>query len=404
MTHHDYTFATRAVHSGERPADGRYTPVVTPIHPSVSYLYENMDDLDAVFSGRQKGYVYHRFGNPTLAAFEEAMADLEKGESAYAFGSGMAAIHTALLAAGVRAGATVVAALDLYGATHTLLTSLFSTLGASVHLVDVNNLAGVEQALEKHGQENSTALFAETISNPLLKIADVPALAELAHQYGAQLLIDNTFASPWLFNPLEHGADMTIHSATKYIGGHGDVMAGVVAASTQVREKLFEMNKLVGGVLGPFEAWLALRGLKTLSLRMKQHCANAMQVAQWLAQHPRIARVNYPGLENHPQHDLARKLFNNASYGGMVSFEIAGADQDSVFRFMESLELILPATSLGDVYSLILHPASSSHRGLTPEERERVGIREELLRVSVGIEDAGDIIRDLEKALDAHCG
>lgn len=402
MTHHDLAFSTRAVHGGERPARERYTPVVGPIHPSVSYLYDDMDELEAVLGARQPGYVYHRYGNPTLTAFEEVMADLEKGESAYAFASGMAAIHGALLAAGVRAGTTVVAAVDLYGATHTLLTGLFAGLGASVVLVDVADLAQVEQALGTCRQKNLVVLFAETISNPLLKVADVPALAGLARAYGALLLIDNTFASPWLFNPLEHGADMSIHSATKYIAGHGDVMAGVVVTSALLREKLYDLNKLVGGVLGPFEAWLALRGLKTLPLRMKQHCSNALKVAEWLARCPRIARVNYPGLADHPQNELAVHLFGNLGFGGMLSFEVAGADRNSIFRLMESFQLVLPATSLGDIYSLTLHPASSSHRGLTPEERERVGIKEELLRLSVGIEEAEDIIGDLEQALGRY--
>jgi cystathionine gamma-synthase/methionine-gamma-lyase len=240
---------------------------------------------------------------------------------------------------------------------------------------------------------------AETISNPLLKVADVPALADLAHRHGAQLLIDNTFASPYLCNPLAYGADYIVHSATKYIGGHGDVMAGVVVTSAENRLKLYEANKLIGSVLGPFEAWLAMRGLKTLPLRMRQQCANAERVAQWLAGHRKIAHVNYPGLPSHPQHDLARRLFGERGFGGMLSFEIAGADRASVFRFMESLELCLPATTLGDIYTLVLHPATSSHRSLTPEERARVGIGEGLVRLSAGIEDAADIIADLEQAL-----
>jgi cystathionine beta-lyase/cystathionine gamma-synthase len=211
--------------------------------------------------------------------------------------------------------------------------------------------------------------------------------------------VDNTFATPYLFTPVQHGVDFVIHSATKYLAGHGDVMAGVVATSAENKLKLSEMNKMVGSILGPFEAWLTLRGLKTLSLRMRQHCQNAQQVAEWLSRHPRIARVNYPGLPDHPQQALAARLFEGRGFGGMLSFEIAGADKALAFRFMEALELCLPATTLGDVYSLVLHPATSSHRSLTPQERARVGIPDGLVRLSVGIEDVGDILADLEQAL-----
>jgi cystathionine gamma-synthase/methionine-gamma-lyase len=391
-----HAFATRAVHAGERVPPADYVPVAAPIHSSVGFLYESLDDLDAVFATTREGYVYPRYGSPTVTAFEVAVANLEGGEAAFAFASGMAAIHAALLAAGARAGAAVVAALDLYGATTLLLQRLLSTLGVTARLVDVTDLAAVETAL---AETRPAVLLAEILSNPLIKVADVPALAELAHRYGAQCLIDNTFASPYLFNPLAHGADYAIHSATKYIGGHGDVMAGVVVTSAENRRKLYELNKLVGGVLGPFEAWLALRGLKTLPLRMRQQCANAQRVAEWLAAQPRVACVNYPGLPAHPQHTLAQRLFGNQGSGGMLSFEIAGADKAMAFRFMEALKLCLPATTLGDIYTLVLHPATTSHRGLTPEQRAQVGIRDGLVRLSAGIEAADDIIADLAQAL-----
>lgn len=390
-------FVTRAVHAGERAPQGDYTPVATPIHPTVGFVYESMDDLDAIFATTREGYVYPRYGSPTVIAFEQAIAELEAGEAAHAFASGMAAVHAALLAAGVRAGTTVVGAMDVYGATFTLLQRLFAQLGATARWVDATDLASVETAL---AETRPVTLWAETISNPLLKVADIPALADLAHRYGVQCLIDNTFASPYLCNPIAHGVDYVVHSATKYIGGHGDVMAGVVVTTNKNRRTLYELNKLVGGVLGPFEAWLALRGVKTLPLRMRHQCANAARIAEWLTQHPKIARINYPGLANHPQHELARRLFGERGFGGMVSFEIAGADQAKAFRFMESLELCLPATTLGDIYTLVLHPASSSHRGLTPTERAQVGIGDGLVRMSVGIEDADDIIADLAQALE----
>jgi cystathionine beta-lyase/cystathionine gamma-synthase len=392
----DKTFATRAVHAGERAPRPDYTPVTTPIHPTVGFVYDSMDDLDAVFATTRDGYVYPRYGSPTVAAFESAVAELEGGDTAQAFASGMGAIHAALFGAGVRAGTAVVAALDVYGATYTLLSRLFIELEVAARFVDVTDLAAVKTALAQH---RPAALIVETISNPLLKVADLPALADLARSYDTHLLVDNTFASPYLCNPLSHGADFVIHSATKYIGGHGDVMAGVVVTSCQNRVELFELNKLIGSVLGPFEAWLALRGLKTLPLRVRQQCANAAHVASWLSKHPKIARVNYPGLPDHPQRELAQGLFSERGYGGMLSFEIAGADQATTFRFMEALELCLPATTLGDIYTLVLHPATSSHRALSAEERRRVGISDGLVRLSAGIEDAPDIIVDLEQAL-----
>lgn len=392
-------FTTRAVHAGERLPQGNYTPVATPIHPTVGFVYDSIDELDAIFATTQEGYVYPRYGSPTVAAFELAVADLEGGESAHAFASGMAALHAAILAAGVRAGATVVAALDLYGATYTLLNRLFTELGAAIRLVDVADLAAVETTL---AEMYPVALLAETISNPLLKVADVPALAELARRYGTHFIVDNTFASPYLFKPLAHGADMVVHSATKYLGGHGDVMAGVVVTSAGHRKTLYELNKLVGATLGPFEAWLALRGLKTLPLRLRKQCDNASHLAEWLAAHPGIARVNYPGLPGHPQHDLAQRLFGEAGCGGMLSFEIAGADQPAAFRFMERLKLCLPATTLGDIYTLVLHPATTSHRSLSAAERAKIGIKDGLIRLSTGIEEVEDIIADLEQALEAR--
>ena len=367
------SFQTRAVHAGERVPPAEYIPVTTPIWPTVGYLYESMDDLDAVFGHTKPGQVYLRYSNPTVEAFETAVANLEGAEAAQAYGSGMAAIHAALFAAGVKAGTSVVAALDVYGATFTLLNNLLTNMGVKVCMVDDTDRAEVEAAIKETG---AVALFVESISNPLLKVADIPALAKLAHRFGASLLVDNTFASPYLINPLAHGADFVIHSATKYLSGHGDALAGVIATSQENKNKLFEMNKLVGAVLGPFEAWLALRGLKTFPLRMKQQCESALRVATWLQSHSRVKKINYPGLADHPQHVLAERLFEGKGYGGVLSFEIAGADKAKVYRFMESLTICLPATTLGDIYSLVLHPATSSHRSLTAEERARVGISE----------------------------
>ncbi len=396
---HNKSFATRAAHAGERTPPGDYAPVSSPISPSVGYIYESMEQLDSVFDNKSPGYVYARYTGPTQAAFETAIANLEEGEAALAFSSGMAAIHAALLAAGVQAGAKVVSAYDVYGATYSLLVRLLANLGVQSQLVDVSDLKAVEAALKTH---HPICLLVETISNPLLKVANIPVLAELAHRYDSKLLVDNTFATPFLLRPLTHGADYVIHSATKYLAGHGDVLAGAVITSAASRSRLFELNKLLGGTLGPFEAWLALRGLKTLPLRVPRQFSNALQIAEWLSRRPEIEHVNFPGLKTHPQHDLAERLFDGNGFGGVLSFELKDANRAAAFRFMDSLMLCLPATTLGDIYTLVLHPATSSHRSLTEAERAQVGIRDGLVRLSAGIEDPADIIGDLEQALGKY--
>jgi cystathionine beta-lyase/cystathionine gamma-synthase len=387
---------TRAVHAGERGPRPDFKPVSTPIYNSVGYLYEDLEDLDAVFGNERPGYVYARYGSPTNASLEEVLADLEGGEAALSFGSGMAAVYAALMAAGVKTGASLLSAYDVYGATYAICARLLPEWGVETKFVEITDLGAVEEALEKL---KPAALIFETISNPLMKVADVPAITRLAHRAGAKVILDNTFATPVLFQSLKHGVDFCVHSTTKYVGGHGDVLGGAVITSAENRKTLHEIIKMTGGNLGPTEAWLTLRGVKTLPLRMRQHCANALEVAKWLQGHPQILKVNYPGLADHPQHGLAMRLFPEGLYGGMISFEIRNAARKEIFRFMESLGLILPATTLGDVYSLTLYPAMSSHRALSPEERKKVGISDSLVRLSVGIEDAGEIIEDLDQAL-----
>lgn len=391
-----WRLTTQAVHAGKPRSYPDFQPTVTPIHPSVTYRYPSMEALDQVFAGTREGYVYARYGNPTVTALEEAVATLERGEAALAFASGMAAIHAALLAVGARAGSAVVAAQDIYGATYALLGQLMRTQNVIVRFVDANDLEAVEAAC---ADLQPVALLAETISNPLLKVADLPRLAEIGHRYGAKLLVDSTFATPYLVRPLELGADVVIHSATKYLSGHGDILGGVVVTTQSLRADMLEVLKMTGGNLAPQEAWLALRGIRTLTLRMRQHCSNALQVARWLEGHPDVTRVLYPGLPSHPHHDLATELFAQSGYGGMLSFEIADAGQREVFDFFEALKLCLPATTLGDVYSLFLYPAHSSHRALSAEERARIGIGEGLVRMSVGIEAIEDLLQDVEQAL-----
>jgi cystathionine gamma-synthase/methionine-gamma-lyase len=264
--------------------------------------------------------------------------------------------------------------------------------------VDITDLAQVAAACD---EMRPAVILAETVSNPLLKIADIPALAQIAQARGAALVMDNTFATPYLCRPLALGADVVVHSATKYIGGHGDALGGVVVTSAERRAAMREVIVTTGGNLGPFEAWLLLRGVKTLPLRMRQHNANALQVADGLARLPKIVRVIYPGRHDHPQHSLCTRLFGGQGYGGIVAFELRNAGRAEVFRFFEALHLVQPATTLGDVYSLTLYPAHSSHRALSAEERAEVGIGDGLVRLSVGIEAAQDILADIKQALEA---
>lgn len=399
-TDHDegLAFATRAVHSGERPPRPDYTPVATPIYPGSSFIYDDMEVLDEIFAASRQGYAYTRYGNPTNTAMEATIASLEGTESAMSFGSGMAALHAAFLATGLSAGDTIVASRELYGATVAMLQGYLTRLGVRTTFVDFTDLDAVRAAI---AQQRPRLVTFEVVSNPLLSVVDGPAITEIAHSAGAAVIVDNTFTTPLLVQPAAWGADMVVHSSTKYLGGHGDVTAGVIATTAELRQELYEINKAIGGILGPFEAWLVLRGIKTLPLRMERQSANAAQLADWLATHPAVAKVNYPGLLDHPGHDLMRSLSLSGQFGAMISFEIAGADRAGVFRFMQALRLCLPATSLGDVYTLVLYPRMSSHRGLTDQQHAEIGIGEGLVRLSVGIEAVKDILADLEQALAA---
>jgi cystathionine gamma-synthase/methionine-gamma-lyase len=388
---------TQSVHAGERGPRPDYTPAVTPIYNSVVYLYDEVEALHEILAGTRPGYVYSRYGNPTVAALEEAVATLEGGEAAVAFASGMAALHAALLAAGLRSGDTVVAARDLYGVTHALLNEVLAPLGVRTRLVEIARTAEAVAALE---EERPRVFLLETMSNPLLVVADLPALAAAAHRAGARVVVDSTFATPYLLRPLEHGADAVVHSLTKYLAGHDDVLGGIVVANGEQVARLRRQAQVVGANLGPNEAWLAHRGIKTLALRMRAHCDNAARVAAWLEGYPRVSRVYFPGLASHPQHELAKRLFRPGSFGGMVSFDLAAGTAEAALSFMERLRLVLPGTTLGCIHSLVLYPARSSHRALTAEQRAAWGIGEGLLRLSVGIEDGDDIIADLEQALD----
>ncbi len=394
----DDHFFTQAAHAGDEadPPEGR--PVSPPIYPAVTYTYDDMQDLSDVLHGERSGYVYSRYGSPTVSALEEAIASLENAEGAIAFSSGMAALHCAFIQSGITPDGPIIAAQDLYGATHALLAQIFALYDKRpVYYVDMSDAAAVKFAIEHYAPR---AVLMEMISNPLLKVPDLPQIAEWTHAVGATLIVDGTFASPYLIRALEHGADLVVHSGTKYLGGHGDVMAGVIATDARRTAGLRELIKYYGSNLGPFEAWILLRGLKTLALRMRQHCANALQIAQWLSDQVSISKVLYPGLPDHPQYAIAQRLFRDNSFGGVVAFELRDAGEPEVFRFMEALKLIRTGTSLGDVGSLLVYPAQSSHYYLSPEERHRQGISDGLVRLSVGIEDAADVIADLQHALN----
>lgn len=388
---------TRAVHAARPEQGDPAIPSVPAIDLAVSYRASDAATLHAMLAGEQPGYAYSRYGSPTLSAFEAALAELENAATARACASGMAAIHAAILLSGVQAGDTLLAAQDCYGATFAILDTLLRRLGVNTHFIDATDPAAIEAALSAH---RPRALLVEPIANPLLKICDVAVAAELAHRYAALLIVDATFTTPYLLRPFDLGADIVVHSATKYIGGHDDVLGGVVLARAEFAAALRDLIILTGGNMDPHAAYLALRGLRTLPLRMREHCANAAQIAQWLTTQPGVARVYYPGLADHPQHAAASRMLANG-FGGMVAFDLANANQAAVLRFLDALRLCLPVTTLGGVSSQILYPACSSHRALAPEQRHAIGIGDGLLRLSVGIEDVHDIQADLVRALAA---
>ncbi len=391
--------ATRAVHAGERArydVEG-FVPMSTPIYSSATFLYDRLEEIDAISAGTRSGFTYARHHNPTNAALEEAVESLEGGGTAVSFSSGMAAILLALLAAGVEQGSSVMASQDLYGVTVKFLTDVAARWGVQVEFVDVQD---AESLARRWAQRAPRALLLESLSNPLLRVPDLPTLLAAARAQKIRVIVDNTFATPVLLRPLELGADFIIHSATKYLGGHGDLLGGLLVCRTEFAEEVRHFARLIGAVLGPFEAWLVLRGLKTLPLRVIRQSESAQQLAEWLATHPKVERVYYPGLPSHRDHKRSQQLFAHGLAGGVLSFTIRGASQVDIFRFVDSLELFLKATSMGDLQSLILYPAISSHRDLAPRHRERLGITENLLRLSVGIEDVDDLKADLSQALE----
>lgn len=401
-----WSLDTLFVHGGEylRPMHQTGAPTIQPIYTSTTYLHTDTERLDQAFDENAAGeqsFVYARQGNPNTHALEHVLAKAERGVGAVVTGSGMAAIQGALLAAGLTAGAKILVAQDLYGATASLLRTVFAPLGIQVIFKDLC----CSEAGDSIREEEPDVVLVETISNPLVKVTDLDAISAAAREVGAISMIDSTFCTPYLVQPLAHGFDVVIHSATKYIGGHGDTTSGVVISSkNSFLQQIRTYAPLLGAMLGPFESYLTMRGLKTLALRMERHCTNALQVAQFLQEHPAVERVHYPGLACHPQHELARRLLRKGLYGGLLSFELKEQSREAAFRFMNELRLCLPVTTLGDIHSQVSYPAISSHRSITAQERQLAGITEGCIRLSVGIESAQDIIADMDQALQASQG
>lgn len=385
-------FSTRAIHGARTPPIEQDTPSV-PIFQTSTFRFDTADEYAETISFRRAGYTYTRgYGNPTVLAFERLMADLERTEAAFGFASGMAAIHTTLTALAA-SGDRIVASAELYGGTYSLLKTLMPRYGIEVTFVDTADLDAVRAALP-----GASAFYCETIANPNVAVADLEALGAACRDAHVPAVVDNTFASPYLSTPARFGFDFVVHSTTKYVSGHSDVIAGVVCATGADIRRVRDIAIETGGTMAPFEAWLCLRGLATLELRMQRHTANAVTVAAALEGHPKIERVHHPSLASHPQHELADRLLPRGA-GGMMAFEVAGG-LDAGRRFCDALELAWVAASLGGTHTLVGHAASTTHRQLDAAARRAANVADGLIRVSVGLEDPDDIVEDLERALE----
>lgn len=390
--HQEVGYDTIIIHAGQSP-DPTTGALATPIYQTSTFVFENAEQGAARFALQEDGYIYTRLGNPTQHALEVKMAALEKAEAALAVASGMTAIAASFWTLCGK-GDHIVAADTLYGCTHALLSHSMPKFGIDVTFVDASNIENIRKAM----RPNTKVIYIETPANPTLTIIDIAGTAKLAHEYNAKLMVDNTFMSPYCQRPLELGADIVVHSATKYINGHGDVIAGIVLGKKDFIDEVrfVGVKDITGGCISPFNAWLTLRGLKTLGVRMERHCQNAVQVAKFLASHPDVEKVYYPGLTEHPGHQLAK--IQMSSFGAIISFEIKGGIEAGR-RVMNSVKLCLLAVSLGDTETLIQHPASMTHSPIPREERLKAGIADGLIRLSVGLEDPKDIISDLDQAI-----
>ncbi len=378
-----YKFATKAIHAGQH-ADPTTGAVMTPIYQTSTYKQ--------AAPGDHKGYEYSRGTNPTRKALEDCIAALENGKYGLAFSSGMAATETVLKL--LRPGDEVITGDDLYGGSYRIFTKVFEHYGIKFHFVDTSDTAQISEKINA----NTKLIWIETPTNPTLKLADIEAIGKLAKAADVLFAVDNTFASPYLQNPLDLGADIVMHSVTKYIGGHSDVVMGaLVINDEELYNKLFFYYNACGGTPGPQDSFLVLRGIKTLHLRMKAHCENGRKVAEYLRQHPKIEKTYWPGFEDHPGYAIAKKQMRD--FGGMVSIVLKGATLQDTFKFASSFQVFTLAESLGGVESLINHPATMTHGSIPKETREKVGVVDNLIRISVGIEDIDDLLADLERAL-----
>jgi cystathionine beta-lyase/cystathionine gamma-synthase len=385
-------FATRAVHGANAP-EVHQVPASVPIYQTATWRFDTSEEFADVSQRRRPGQVYSRgFGNPTVDALEHTMADLESTAAAMGFASGMAAIYATITTL-AGAGRRIVASRELYGGTFSLFSNVLPRYGVDVTFVDPHDPGAVANALP-----GAACFYVETITNPLVTVADLSALAHACRDAGVACVVDNTFASPYLCNPAALGFDLVLHSATKYIGGHGDLIGGVVCGSADVIESVRSTAIDTGGTMQPLEAWLCLRGLATLAIRMDQHGRSAARLAGALDEHPRVQRVHYPGLPGHPHHEIARKQLRG--FGGMLAFEVPGGVGGGA-RVADALELAWIGGSLGTTRTLVAHPASTTHRQLDPDARMAAGIGDGLLRVSVGLEDPDDLIDDFTRALEA---
>ncbi len=390
-------FESQVVHAGDRKRrPGAPIPSTTPIHLGTTYFYDSAATLDRVLGHEDPGFSYARYSSPTNEALEELTTELERGHGSLATASGMAAVQIAFQAALMDRPHTVVASHSLYGATIGLLDQVLGPFGVQVKYLDMCDPGCVEKAIAANPPG---CVFLESVSNPLLRVADIAKIAELAQASGAALIVDNTFATPMLMRPLELGANIVVHSVTKYLAGHGDVLGGVVVSDAQHHEAVRMLSRIAGPVLGPFESYLTMRGMKTLAVRFERQCQNAKVLAEWLSSHPCVERVYYCSGTDHPDACAIKRLFRPGLFGAILSFEIKGANKSSVLSFMDRLKMIVPGTSLGDVHTLLLYPLIASHRNVSPKMRERMGIRENLVRVAAGIEDVDDIKADLDAAL-----
>lgn len=377
-------FNTKTIHGGQQNIDPAYGSVMPPIYQTSTYAQTT--------PGGHKGFEYSRSGNPTRSALESALASIENGEFGIAFGSGLAAIDAVLKL--LKAGDEVISTNDLYGGSYRLFTKIFEGFGIKFHFVNMENTNKIEEYINS----NTKLIWMETPTNPMMKIIDIKAVATIAKKHNVLLGVDNTFATPYLQQPLDLGADIVMHSATKYLGGHSDVLLGaLIVKDSELANKLYFVQKASGAVCGPQDSFLVLRGLKTLHVRMQRHCENGRTVAEYLSQHQKIERVYWPGFENHPNHNIAREQMKD--FGGMISFETKGNSFECAIRIVESLKVFTLAESLGGVESLAGHPASMTHASISKDERDKIGIVDSLIRLSVGIEDAEDLIEDLKQAI-----